>query len=248
MKKPDGKEIVIEYGDIDVIKFVLRVLYEHENDELAWRLVERFGGVPELFRASFYELMQVSGVTERVASFFSVMLPVQRQALLRAAQGIKLDCESVLIKYVAAFCIGFIEPFDMCMLLDKDDKLIRAERLIEEERFREMVTHVCSSCAAKVVIARFVPFEAEEPLIPSAVRVRSLVKLIDIFYEMNVELVDYFAYTPFKFFGLRRTIGGGEPVLHVNEADDNIYMIDGNLLSRVNDYCASLTGERVELF
>ena len=65
---------------------------------------------------------------------------------------------------------------------------------------------------------------------------------------MNVEFVDYFAYAPFKFFGLRRFVHGGESILHVSNADDKIYMIDENLLSRVNDYYASVTGEHVDLF
>lgn len=236
------------YSDIDNLKFILRLLYERDNDDLAWTLIERFGSVPDLFHASYYELMQIDGVTDRVASFFSSMLPIQRQALLRSAQAIKLDCEDILVKYIMSFGIGFIEPFDMCIFLDKHDRFIFADRLIEEERFREIVMQTCRTRAAKVVIARYIPFASEEPIMPSVVRIRSLIKLINVFDAMNVEFADYFAYTPFEFFGLRRFLRSGERSVHASAADGSLYMIDGNILERLNDYHESVTGERVDLF
>lgn len=240
MKK--NKELPrIDCSDISVLESMIKVLYGHENNELAERLLDRFGSVPSIFRAHEAELMKVKGMTSRAANFFAEMLPVQRQALLREAVKAEMNCEKSFVDVIASYCTDGVRPFDMCVLCDKSHRCITVEQLISEERFRETIEHACNNDADKIVMARFVPYETLEPLSPSAVRVKTLYKLSNIFDTLEMELVDYFIYTPCKFYSIRRALKGGKNPFDAVKASAKPYPAMPNMTERLRKMYTELT-------
>ena len=127
MSQKIKQAITIENSDIGILQFCLKVLYEGDNDELAWRLIERFGSVHGIFGATHEELMKIDGVTDRVATFFTVLRPMQRQAQLRAVKDLKLNSERELSSYAAVYFMNEHEPTDVIVCLDKKGSIIRVE-------------------------------------------------------------------------------------------------------------------------
>lgn len=208
----------VDYSDIELLKFVLKVLYEHDYDELAWRLLDRFGSVPDIFRAPYTVLLSEQGVTERVASFFSVARPIERQALLRSAQKVKLATEFDLVRYVAVYGMNESDPFDVCIYLNNRSNIVGTTKLVDADKFKQAVYSACGFNATRVVISRYIPYAELEPYAPSLVRLRSLINAIDLFDHIGVHVVDYYAYVPDRFFSLRRNLETNCNDVHVTEA------------------------------
>ncbi len=220
MKADKSQLPKIENSDIGILQFCLKVLYEHEYDELAWRLIERFGSVSAIFSASFEELISVDGVTDRVATFFSVMRPLQRQAQLRAVKGVAISTEREQAEYAAVYFMNEYNPCDVCVCLNKKNKIIGVKRLAEEQRVREIAATACRRNAQKVVLMRFEPRINEKRILPTPERQRLLIKIIKILNALDIEFVDYVEYSRFHFFSLRRAVGGDIGVYHVSDAND----------------------------
>ena len=208
----------IENSDIGILQYCLKVLYEHDYDELAWRLVERFGSVSAIFSASFEELMCVDGVTDRVATFFSVLRPLQRQAQLRAVKNIAISDEREQAEYAAVYFMNEYNPCDVCVCLNKKNKIICVKRLAEEQRVREIAATSCRRNAQKIVLMRFEPRINEKKILPTPERQRLLIKTIKILNALDIEFVDYVEYSQFNFFSLRRAVNGDIGVYHVSDA------------------------------
>ena len=140
MSKSEKQPINIENSDIGILQFCLKVLYEHENDDLAWRLVKRFGSVSGIFSASHEELMQIDGMTDRVATFFTVMRPLWRQAQLRAVKGLTLMTEREIAEYAAVYFMNEYNPTDVCVCLDKKYRVYHAAQRGMDDRIMELAS------------------------------------------------------------------------------------------------------------
>lgn len=223
MGKRGKQQIEIENSDIGILQFCLKVLYERENDELAWRLIERFGGVSGIFGASHEELMQIDGITDRVATFFTVMRPLQRQAQLRAVKDFKVLTERDMAEYAAVYFMNEYNPANVCVCLDKRNKIICAERLGKEERVREIAALTCKRNAHKIALMRFEPRLNRKTVLPSPDTQKELIRITKLIGTLGMEFVDYVEYADNRFFSLRRAVGGDIGVYHVFDAAEARY-------------------------
>lgn len=208
----------INKSDIGILCDMLDILYEHDSKRLAWRLIERFGSVSAVFGATKEELMQIDGVTERVAVFFTVMRPLHRQALLRYNGDAPLDNERAAAEYAAAYFVNEYNPSDVCVCLDKKRKIIRAERIDGEEKLRAIAAAVCKRNADCAVILRFDPALKQRKHALTAARRELLTEILKLFRAIDTELVDYVEYAPYRFFSLRRAIDGDEKTFILDKA------------------------------
>lgn len=236
MPKSKKQLIEIENSDIGILQFCLKVLYEHENDELAWRLIERFGGVSGIFSASHEELMQIDGMTDRVATFFTVMRPLQRQAQLRAVKDFRVNSERDLAEYAAVYFMNEYNPADVCLCLDKKNKIICAERLGKEERVREIAALACKRNAQKIALMRFEPRLDRKTVLPAPETLKTLIRITKLIGTLGMELVDYVEYAQDRFFSLRRAVDGNIGVYHVFDADEAKYTPWKNVSDEIEKY------------
>ncbi|MDE7405543.1 MAG: hypothetical protein K2M89_01550 [Clostridiales bacterium] len=246
MSKSEKQLINIENSDIGILQFCLKVLYEHENDDLAWRLVERFGSVSGIFSASHEELMQIDGMTDRVATFFTVMRPLWRQAQLRAVKGLTLATEREIAEYAAVYFMNEYNPSDVCVCLDKKYRVYHAERLGMDERVRELAAIVCRRNAQKIVLMRLEPRLNTKPVLPSPERLKLLIKMTKLTSTLGIEFVDYVEYYQSAFFSLRRATGGDIGAYHVFDAKEDRVTPWKNANADISDYYTAAVAHTIE--
>lgn len=224
-------------SDMGILRRILVALYDRDDcGDLAKRLTERFGGVSGIFSATKEELMQVKGVTPRVATFFTVMRPLQRQALLRLGADMSIDCERAAVEYAAVYFMNEYNPLDVCVCLDKSGRVIGAERVTIGERLREIASAVCKRNADLVLLMRY-DRRLRRDETPSAARRRFLTEALDLFVPLEVGLVDYIEYAPYRFFSLGRAIDGDSEFRSTEQArEEKIDPIDPE---RAREYFAA---------
>lgn len=126
-------------SDMEVLSYILRQLYGAERTELAYRLTDRFGGVPGIFTASYDELLTVKGITERAAAFFTVVRPSERQALLRRQRNGAIRSEADSVAYAVAYFAHEPPPTDAVAYISDDDRVMCAERIPAITDAREVI-------------------------------------------------------------------------------------------------------------
>lgn len=246
MGKTKKQLIQIENSDIGILQYCLKVLYEHDNDELAWRLIERFGSVSGIFGASHEELMLIDGMTDRVATFFTVMRPLQRQAQLRAVKGLTVSSQRELAEYAAVYFMNEYNPTDVCVCLDKKNKIICAERLGKEERVREIAALACRRNAQKIAIIRLEPRLNNKTVLPLPEKQKLLIKIAKLMSTLGIEFVDYAEYWQSCCFSLRRAVSGDIGVYHVYDADGQRYAAWDNAVQDMTEYCNICVAHAIE--
>lgn len=247
MSNKEKQLIDVENSDVGILQFCLKILYEHDSDELAWRLIERFGSVAGIFLASHEELMQIKGVTDRVATFFTVMRPLHRQAQLRAVKDFAMSSRRACAQYAAVYFMNDFGPSDVCVCLDKKYRVLCAERLGREEWVREIVALACRRNAHKIAILRHEPQLDEKRTIPSPNRQKSLIRIAKLIGTLGIEFVDYVEYCRNMFFSLRRAVGGDIGVYHISEADDNKAGPWKNVLEDLREYYKICVAHAIEI-
>lgn len=246
MGKREKQLIEIENSDIGILRFCLKVLYEHENDALAWRLIERFGGVSGIFGASHEELMQIDGMTDRVATFFTVMRPLQRQAQLRAVEDFKIVSERDMAEYAAVYFMNEYNPAYVCVCLDKKNKIICAERMGKEERVREIAVLACKRNANAIALMRFEPRLNGKTVLPSPETQKELIRITKLIETLGIGFKDYIEYAENRFFSLRRAIGGDIGVYHVFGANEERYNQWSNVSDGIAKYYSLCVAHAIE--
>lgn len=189
-------------SDIGMLRFILRTLFGHDCDELALRLIERFGSFGGIFDATIEELSAVPDMTERAAAFFAFVRPAFRQALLREEKGTRLCSEAALAKYSLAYFMRKTQACDYCLFLDNKYSLIRTQRLVETDCARDIVGYACRYNAARVIWLCYKPYATR--LAPSLDRLDQISDVAGALSQLGIDFTDYFEYAPLSFFSLRR--------------------------------------------
>lgn len=237
---------IVENSDVGILKFCLKVLYEHDCDELAERLIRRFGGVSGIFGATHEQLMGVDGVTDRVATFFSVLRPMQRQAQLRAVTGPALKGERDIASYAAVYFMNEYEPTDVMVCLDKKSQIIRTERLVAEERVREIAAIACERNAQRVVLMRFEPTLHAKSVLPTNERQKLLIKAARLLSTLGIDLMDYIEYNKSCYFSLRSSARGNIQVKHVFDGENSTLKNWTTAVSDIEAYHKLSVAHRIE--
>lgn len=210
-----------DMSDIGMLRFILRALFNRDCDGLETRLIERFGSLSGVFDATAEELACVSGMTERASAFFAFVRPAFRQALLREDRTARLCCETELARYALTFCMNKSLPGDYCLLLDGAHSLVRAHRLVEYDRTRDIVGCACRYRARRVIWLCHKPY-ATRPM-PTAERLDAVLSVARSLDGLGMEFTEYFEYTPFKFFALSRATESDKPCVQITSARDLPY-------------------------
>lgn len=190
-----------DISDVEILKEILRVLYNGARDDLADTLITKFGSVVEIFNAKYEELLHVPGITPRVATFFVFLKPCFREAFLREYKSIPLTSEVDVLRYALIYFMQTDFPGDYCFFLDDNFKLLRVHRLVEEDYIRDVIGNAIWRNAKKVVFVRFNGFVSPYMLPEKLYRIYRTVNIFDL---VGLEAVDYIVYQPFVFTSLRR--------------------------------------------
>lgn len=214
--------IETDMSDVGILRFMVNVLYDGEHSELTDRLFERFGSLSGVLCATREELLTVRDMTERAASFFTVMLPTVRQSLLRE-DNCKLSSEAAVARFALAYFMNERATAEVCICADKNNNRIAVERLERKASLRDIIACVCRNGAQKLLLLRYIPYGAErkQRIDPDSVEaVRSLTVPLE---ALGIELVDYIEYTPFMLYSLRRAVTDVDAPITVDMATEDEY-------------------------
>lgn len=143
-------------SDIGALKLALKSLYGGERDDLAARLLERFGDVRGVFTATPHELCEIGGVTERAAMFFNMLLPLERQAVLRGIPDTELANRGAVENFLHAYFFAEMPPACVCVELDACAKIVNILKCSASFEPNELVTELCRSGAERYILASYV--------------------------------------------------------------------------------------------
>lgn len=211
-----------DMSDVGILRFMVNVLYDGEHGELTDCLLERFGSLSGVLCATREELLAVKDMTERAASFFTVMLPVVRQALLREVDG-KLNSEAAAARFALAYFMTERLPADVCICADKNNNSIAVERLERAASLRDVISCVCRNGAQKLLLLHYIPYGAERKQRIDPERVAAVRSLTVPLEALGIELVDYVEYTPFMLYSLRRAATDVDAPITVDMASEEEY-------------------------
>ena len=157
--------------DHEVLEYLLFPFVPRRNtNEIAHRLMEKFGTFSEVFNADAADLAAVPGMTENAALFFSVLPEVlRRYAVSVAKKRPQLSGRRAVRDFLAGVMFGMPVEAVCAAALDAQDGLIRFDILAKGTGDgvgvtpRDAVVFALQSKAVSVVLAHNHPSGKAEP-------------------------------------------------------------------------------------
>lgn len=222
-------------GEFAVLDYILDVLYGGPHSELATALLLRFGNIAGVFGAKYDELVRVDGITERVATFFSTMRPLCKQALLRAANGCGLKNERAAVDLAEMEFVGARGTANIIICYDCDGRAIDIARVADSDILRGISERVCACNARSVLWLHNNCNGEKEPKVFSPSRAQTVERVVRFSDIIDAQFIDYIECTGKGFFSLQRALSGDDGLHAVCQASRKTYT-GGCSLSAIAEY------------
>ncbi|MCH5350698.1 MAG: hypothetical protein J1F39_01840 [Clostridiales bacterium] len=236
-----GRTVEKHDSDIDIVNAILNVLYNGRREELAERLLKRFGSFHGIFRASREDLLKVKGMTETSAAFFSAAVPEFRRALRGAIKDIKPTSEFDLVYLAIALDSETAEKHRLFIYTDTNDKIIKCEK-VTTESVKKTVGTACGINAAKIAIVEYGRRERKSP--PGLPALKYITEIVKPLNAVGIEFIDYIDYIGHKFSSLRRVFGGETGYKEIKDASKEKYEKQADLLEKTEKLVSERETER----
>jgi len=166
-----------------------------DTNELAHRLIDHFGGFPEVVSAEYDDLLEVPGVGAHTASMICLFRMTARYFIMaRKGDLMLLNNTIALNNYCAAVFLDAYNEQVYCVFLDNELNLIDSEKICEGDfgkvnlPLRTLLQIVFKSRSNRIVITHNHPYGS---CIPSRADVDSTHDLHEFLKKMDIELVDH---------------------------------------------------------
>lgn len=178
------------------------------TNEIAHRLIDRFGSLDGVFEARFEELMKIDGIGERSATLIKMQYDLFR-AYLTGKYDVKnkLYSEELAVKYLKGLFFGKQQEFLYLICLDDKGKVIKV-RFISygigelSVDYREIMSEVLATNASGVVLAHNHPngiLRASQEDINETQEVEKFLS------KVSVRLVDHFVFCDDEYISILNT-------------------------------------------
>jgi len=194
------KEFFLKHGIDDLPEheklefFLFFAIPTGDTNELAHRLIDRFGSFVEVMAAEYEDLLQVKGVKEHTACMICLFRMTARYYIMeRKGNVIGLKNSNALNNYCAAMFLGAYNEQVRCIFLDNELKLINSEKICEgdfgkvELPLRALYHKIFNAKSNRVVISHNHPGMC----IPSNRDIQATKQLFQDLKRVDVELVDH---------------------------------------------------------
>ncbi|MCL2693923.1 MAG: hypothetical protein FWE60_02320 [Oscillospiraceae bacterium] len=195
------KEFFLKHGIDDMpehekLEFLLFYAIPHgDTNELAHRLIDRFGDFIGVMAASFEDLLEVKGVGEHTASMICLFRMTARYYIM-AKKGdiLMLNNTTALNNYCAAMFLDAASEQVRCVFLNNELELIDSAKICDgdfgrvEIPLRALLQQVFKAKCNRIVISHNHPSGS---CIPSAKDSNCTLELHAFLSKMDIELVDH---------------------------------------------------------
>ena len=185
------------FADHEVLELLLfQYLPYRDTNEIAHRLLNRFGSLKNVFDASFDELITVDGISENSATLIKMIPQIAREYLSDCSMSKEsFDSEKRIGEFFVSKYIGETNEVVYAMLLNNKFELIDCVKIHEgsvNSAFvspRKIVDAVIKNNAAMVVLAHNHP---NGTVCPSMDDISTTANLFDVFRSIDVTLLEHF--------------------------------------------------------
>ncbi len=206
------KEQFREYGldafaDHEVLELLLfYAIPRADTNQIAHRLIDRFGSLSAVFSAPVEELEKVEGVGAHAAVLLAAMLPAVRRAYLTAPKdGVILSDVGRMGRYFCELFFGVQQEVFYEVCLDAKGKLLRCYKVASGSvdmvniNVRCIVENALRSHASAVALAHNHPSGVA---LPSADDNRTTLAIYDALRTVDIKLVDHIIVADDDFVSL----------------------------------------------
>ena len=205
MREKIASDGIRSLHDHEVLEYLLFPFVPRRNtNEIAHRLMEKFGTFSEVFNADAADLAAVPGMTENAALFFSVLPEVlRRYAVSVAKKRPQLSGRRAVRDFLAGVMFGMPVEAVCAAALDAQDGLIKFEKLARgtgdsvEISARAVAEFALRTNAVAVVIAHNHPSGNARP---SQEDYDVTCRIAAVLSGMGVKLYDHIIYTDNESF------------------------------------------------
>ncbi len=200
-----GFDALLDHEKLEVILF--SIIPRANTNEIAHRLLDRFGSFSAVLDASANDLVQVKGIG-RISAFYLSMYSQMVTYYLKDKNQIKPCFDNIdnIGKYVTTKFINCDTEILYCFCLDSKNSLI-SEKIIQTGTvnhlnidFGKIATEIYNSKASKFVLAHNHP---NGICIPSIEDIDATNGITACFSSLNVELIEHFVVVGDKYVGIR---------------------------------------------
>jgi DNA repair protein RadC len=195
------KDYFLKHGiddmpDHEKLEFLLYyAIPSGDTNELAHRLIDRFGSFVNVMAAQYADLLDVKGVGEHTASMMSLFRMTARYYIMeRKGNVIGLSNTAALNNYCSALFLDADNEQVRCIFLDNELSLLNSEKICEGEfgkvelPLRGLLQEVFKSRSNRVVVTHNHPYGS---CIPSRADVDVTRELYHFLKRLDIELVDH---------------------------------------------------------
>lgn len=193
------------FADHEVLELLLfYAIPRQDTNELAHRLLERFGSLSGVFSATAEELQMVKGIGESSAALLVLMLPLYRRMYVSAQKEVILSSQERAAAYFKELFFGRTTECMYQICLDAKGKLIRCFRIdgsvdAVSINIRTMVENAMHSRANTVMIAHNHPSGLALPSQEDNVMTQLLKDGLD---AVGIRLTDHLIFADGDFVSL----------------------------------------------
>ncbi|MDR2558214.1 MAG: hypothetical protein LBC86_01520 [Oscillospiraceae bacterium] len=166
-----------------------------DTNNLAHRLISRFGCFVDVIGADYEDLLEVSGVKEHTASMICLFRMLAKYYIMeKKGNIIELNNTIALNNYCAAMFLDADNEEVRCIFLDNELNLIDSDRICEgdfgrvELPLRGLLQYIFKVRANRIVIAHNHPYGS---CIPSRADVDITRELYKFLKTLEIELIDH---------------------------------------------------------
>ena len=198
------------FNEINALELLLfYCVHRRDTNPLAHKLLDRFGRLSDVLKATPQELMQVQGVTEHIATYLSLISSMSRYYLINEASKCDIlttteECGKYLIPYFHG------RTFEMAYLLclDAKCKVLCCKKIGEgnihsaDISIRKIIEIAMNCNAVSVILAHNHPSGVA---IPSADDIQTTVNLARALNMVEIVLADHFVIADDDFVSIAQS-------------------------------------------
>lgn len=184
------------FSDIEILETLLSFVVPQRNtNPLAHRLLDRFGSLIGVFRASRDELYAVSGMTRNAAELLGILTVI---CLWNGAPQIRLAGHADAAAFFGAMYLGGASDGTRVAYLDGGFGLAAVEKLAGLDDVKPIVGSVCRYSANYVIVSR-----RESGLFPANFEpTENTARLAETLRSVGARLLDCFVFTDCGYYTL----------------------------------------------
>ncbi len=195
------------FSEYEVLEFLLfHTIPMKDTNEIAHRLIERFGTLKGVFNADYHDLMEVNGISEVSAALITMQREIFKYLRTKAVKKERLGTSAVAARYCRKYFENHVEESTVVIVID-DERNVQGVEVIckgtETESYvlmRKIIRVLIRYRSTSAIIAHNHP--GVKLANPSNEDYESTLNLKQTLENLGIALVDHIVCTDTDYFSM----------------------------------------------